>query len=143
MIFDSAADCPRSLVADTLCDYLQIEYGVKRPDEAATKAYDKAAVKCYRLTVPQQVNGDDCGLYVLKFAEFFIEVSVDNFKRRILSILTFFLQDPSSVYRFPTKSFKDWFTAKSAARKREEIQQLLLDMMHELQPEKAKSVSRC
>jgi Ulp1 family protease len=79
LIFDSLGRS-RSLVVDTLCDYLQIEYGVKRPDEAAIKAYDKVAVKGYHLIVPLQENGDDCGLYVLKFAEFFIKVSVENSK---------------------------------------------------------------
>jgi Ulp1 family protease len=59
-----------------LRDYLNIEYQVKRPVESATKAYDKAAVKGYCLTVPQQNNYSDCGVYVLQYAESFMEVSV-------------------------------------------------------------------
>jgi Ulp1 family protease len=82
LIFDSLPDISRSLVVDTLRDYLQREYQVKRPVEAATQAYDKAAVKGYHLNVPLQDNGHDCGLYVLKFAESFIKVSVEISKEK-------------------------------------------------------------
>ena len=76
MIFDSLAGSSRSRVVNTLREYLNIEYQVKRPVEAATKAYNKAAVKNHCLTVPQQNNYSDCGVYVLHYAESFMEVSV-------------------------------------------------------------------
>jgi Ulp1 family protease len=81
LIFDSLAGSSRSRAAahdevvNTLRDYLHSEYLARRPVEAKTKAYDKSAVLGLFLTVPQQNNYSDCGVYVLQYAESFMEVS--------------------------------------------------------------------
>lgn len=61
----------------TLRDYLCIEYRIKKsvsPGELFTRECMKGCV----LKVPQQNNYSDCGIYVLQYAESFMEVSRRN-----------------------------------------------------------------
>lgn len=87
MIFDSLSGSSRSRVVNTLRDYLLIEYQTKRPQ--AERPYDKLAVKGHCLNVPQQNNYSDCGVYVLQYAQSFIEVcpssSVFVFQRKLIA----------------------------------------------------------
>jgi hypothetical protein len=54
---------------------------------------------------------------------------------RIILFISLILQKPFSDYRIPMPSLKNWFPAESAARKRKEIQELLLQLTRQLRPE--------
>lgn len=109
LIFDSLVGAPRYRVAATLREYLSIEYKVK---EGKTKAFTKDTIKGMLPKVPQQTNFTDCGLYLLQYVEMFFK-------------------EPIRDYHPPIKQLINWFPEEVVSRKREDIVNLLHDLMKE------------
>ncbi|XP_049821770.1 uncharacterized protein LOC109596804 isoform X3 [Aethina tumida] len=109
LIFDSLAGSSRSRVVATLRDYLTWEYKAKMNKE---RIFNKDIIKGSNVKVPQQNNFTDCGLYVLQYVEQFFK-------------------DPIVDYNIPIKQLKDWFEEIVVTRKREEISELIKNLMVE------------
>ncbi|CAG9825310.1 unnamed protein product [Phaedon cochleariae] len=109
LIFDSLAGANRSRVVATLRDYLTCEYKLKMGKE---RVYSKDVIKGANPKVPQQNNFTDCGLYVLQYVEQFFK-------------------DPIKDYNIPIKEIQNWFEEVVVTRKREEIADLLRNLMRE------------
>ncbi|CAG9769103.1 unnamed protein product [Ceutorhynchus assimilis] len=109
LIFDSLAGPSRNRVIATLRDYLTCEYKTKMETE---RVYNKDVIKGSCCKVPQQTNFTDCGLYVLQYVEQFFK-------------------DPITDYNTPIKGIKDWFEEIVVTKKREDICNLIKDLMVE------------
>lgn len=59
--------------------YLQVEWEVRR---GTPRLFTSDSVRSSSCRVPQQDNSSDCGLYLLQYAESFLQVC----KRRILNL---------------------------------------------------------
>ncbi|CAH0556439.1 unnamed protein product [Brassicogethes aeneus] len=108
-IFDSLAGNCRSRVVATLRDYLTCEYKAKMDKD---RIFNKDVIKGSCIKVPQQNNFTDCGLYVLQYVEQFFK-------------------DPIVDYNLPMKQLKNWFDEIVVTRKREEISELIKNLMME------------
>ncbi|XP_011189450.2 uncharacterized protein LOC105216578 isoform X1 [Zeugodacus cucurbitae] len=111
LIFDSLAGASRSRVVATLRDYLTCEYRAKMPD-STPHVFNKDNMPGHCVKVPQQNNFTDCGLYLLQYVEHFFK-------------------DPIRDYRLPIKQLSNWFDTLTVTRKREDISQLLQQLMNE------------
>ncbi|XP_017863621.1 PREDICTED: sentrin-specific protease 6 isoform X3 [Drosophila arizonae] len=111
LIFDSLAGASRSRVVATLRDYLTCEYKVKKPD-AQAHVFNKDNMPGHCVKVPQQNNFTDCGLYLLQYVEQFFK-------------------DPIKDYRLPIKQLTNWFDYLTVTKKREDIAQLIQQLMDE------------
>ncbi|XP_054736133.1 uncharacterized protein LOC129243067 isoform X1 [Anastrepha obliqua] len=111
LIFDSLAGASRSRVVATLRDYLSCEYRAKMPD-VTPHVFNKDNMPGHCVKVPQQNNFTDCGLYLLQYVEHFFK-------------------DPIRDYRLPIKQLSAWFDTITVTRKREDISQLLQQLMNE------------
>ncbi|XP_036335926.1 uncharacterized protein LOC118746207 [Rhagoletis pomonella] len=111
LIFDSLAGASRSRVVATLRDYLTCEYRAKMPD-VTPHIFNKDNMPGHGVKVPQQNNFTDCGLYLLQYVEQFFK-------------------DPIRDYRVPIKQLSNWFDTITVTRKREDISQLLQQLMNE------------
>ncbi|XP_060518114.1 uncharacterized protein LOC132696950 [Cylas formicarius] len=107
LIFDSLAGPSRSRVVATLRDYLTVEYKNKIGEE---RIYNKDSIKGSVVKVPQQTNFTDCGLYLLQFVEHFFK-------------------SPIQDYYIPIKSIKTWFEEITVTKKREDIANLIKELM--------------
>ncbi|XP_033226791.1 uncharacterized protein LOC117179068 isoform X2 [Belonocnema kinseyi] len=108
LIFDSLAGASRSRVVATLRDYLSCEHKAKH--KGTEKVFSKDTIKGACPKVPQQSNFTDCGVYVLQYVESFFKEPVKN-------------------YTLPIKTLKNWFEEIVVTRKREEISNLLIELM--------------
>lgn len=111
LIFDSLAGASRSRVVATLRDYLTCEYKVKKPD-AQAHVFNKDNMPGHCVKVPQQNNFTDCGLYLLQYVEQFFK-------------------EPIKDYRLPIKQLTNWFDFLTVTKKREDIAQLIQQLMDE------------
>ncbi|XP_032598837.1 uncharacterized protein LOC6557562 isoform X2 [Drosophila grimshawi] len=111
LIFDSLAGASRSRVVATLRDYLTCEYKIKKPD-AQVHIFNKDNMPGHGVKVPQQNNFTDCGLYLLQYVEHFFK-------------------DPIKDYRLPIKQLTNWFDYLTVTKKREDIAQLIQQLMDE------------
>lgn len=109
LIFDSLAGVSRSRVVATLRDYLNCEYRVKMPD-SAVHTFTKDTIPGHSVKVPQQNNFTDCGLFLLQYVEQFFA-------------------EPIADYHIPIKTLHSWFDTMVVTRKREEISDLLIDLV--------------
>uniref|UniRef100_A0AAR5P600 Ubiquitin-like protease family profile domain-containing protein n=2 Tax=Dendroctonus ponderosae TaxID=77166 RepID=A0AAR5P600_DENPD len=109
LIFDSLAGPSRARVVATLRDYLTCEYKVKMDSD---RVFNKDAIKGSCCKVPQQTNFTDCGLYVLQYVEQFFK-------------------DPITDYNIPIKTIDKWFDEIIVTKKREDICNLLKELMIE------------
>lgn len=111
LIFDSLAGASRSRVVATLRDYLTCEYRVKKPD-AQAHVFNKDNMPGHCVKVPQQNNFTDCGLYLLQYVEQFFS-------------------EPIKDYRLPIKQLTNWFDFLTVTKKREDIANLIQQLMDE------------
>lgn len=93
----------------TLRDYLTCEYKVKYPDQPP-RVYNKTSMVGSIVKVPQQQNFTDCGLFLLQYVEHFFK-------------------DPIKDFRLPIKSVQKWFDTDIVTKKREDISNLIKDLM--------------
>lgn len=78
--------------------------------EHSTHTFTKDTIPGHSVKVPQQNNFTDCGLYLLQYVEQFYK-------------------DPVRDYRIPIKQLTNWFDTMVVTRKREEISELLIDLI--------------
>ncbi|XP_037933902.1 uncharacterized protein LOC119667612 isoform X2 [Teleopsis dalmanni] len=110
LIFDSLAGAGRSRVVATLRDYLSCEYKLKMAN-ATPHVFNKENMPGHCVKVPQQNNFTDCGLFLLQYVEQFFK-------------------DPVADYRLPIK-LCNWFDTLTVTRKREDISNLLQQLLNE------------
>lgn len=116
LIFDSLSGASRSRVVATLRDYLTCEYKAKIKEDSA-HVFNKFNMPGHCVKVPQQNNFTDCGLYLLQYVEKFFK-------------------DPIQDYRLPIKQLMNWFETIVVTRKREEISNLLRDLVEYHNPDR-------
>ncbi|XP_059614832.1 uncharacterized protein LOC132260612 [Phlebotomus argentipes] len=116
LIFDSLAGGYRSRVVATLRDYLTCEYKAKILP-TSNHTFNKDNMPGHSVKVPQQNNFTDCGLYLLQYVQEFFA-------------------NPIKDYRLPIKQLQNWFSTIVVTRKREEISNLLMDLVKESHPER-------
>ncbi|XP_057373751.1 sentrin-specific protease 6-like [Daphnia carinata] len=123
LFFDSLAGSTHNRVATILREYLTVEYQVKRgtPVENskarvdACNLFSKKTMISACLDVPQQNNSYDCGVFVLQYAEYF-------------------MQNPFLDYNIRNIKLSNWFPSYIAGRKRKNIQFLLIRLTKEMNP---------
>ncbi|MEQ2274391.1 hypothetical protein XENORESO_020958 [Xenotaenia resolanae] len=98
---------------DNVCrlirDYLQVEWEVRRK---TPRLFTLDSMRSCSCRVPQQDNSSDCGLYLLQYAE--------NF-----------LQNPVVHFDLPLR-LESWFPRQRVRQKREEIRSLIM-RLHQTQ----------
>uniref|UniRef100_A0AAY4BI70 Ubiquitin-like protease family profile domain-containing protein n=1 Tax=Denticeps clupeoides TaxID=299321 RepID=A0AAY4BI70_9TELE len=103
LIMDSLKVSAHERVHKLLREYLEVEWEVRRGERREFNAELMPGSHC---TVPLQDNSSDCGLYLLQFAESF-------------------LQDPVVHFDLPLR-MERWFPRQQVRRKRDEIRDLVL-----------------
>jgi sentrin-specific protease 7 len=78
------------------------------------------------LELPQQQNSFDCGLFLLHYAELFLEKSPLNFNF-----------NPFKITKFSKFLTTDWFQPSEASLKRALIQRLIYNLLDDSSPEKS------
>lgn len=120
--------------------YLQAEWEVKRGGHRDFSAERMVGSHC---RVPLQDNSSDCGLYLLQYAESFLQVNTNHTYTDIclsallsqapprLTSVTYMdftsLQDPVVHFDLPLK-LECWFPRQKVREKREEIRDLVLHL---------------
>ncbi|KAL9245550.1 hypothetical protein vseg_019189 [Gypsophila vaccaria] len=97
--------------------------------ERQTETYEDVSSKFLNLRflsleLPQQENCSDCGLFLLHYAELFIEESPQNFS-------------PFQINEFDNFLKPDWFLPAEASLKRVHIQRLIYELLKSLSHESA------
>ncbi|XP_060731977.1 sentrin-specific protease 7 [Tachysurus vachellii] len=105
LIMDSLKLSVHERIFKLLREYLQAEWEVKRGGHRDFSAEWMVGSHC---RVPLQDNSSDCGLYLLQYAESF-------------------LQDPVVHFDLPLK-LESWFPRQKVRKKREEIRDLVLHL---------------
>ncbi|XP_066543082.1 sentrin-specific protease 7 isoform X2 [Hoplias malabaricus] len=105
LILDSLKLSVHERIFKLLRDYLQVEWEVKRGGQRDFSAERMVGSHC---RVPLQDNSSDCGLYLLQYAESF-------------------LQDPVVHFDLPLR-LECWFPRQQVREKREEIRDLVLHL---------------
>lgn len=116
LIFDSLSGASRSRVVATLRDYLTCEYKVKIKEDS-THVFNKLNMPGHCVKVPQQNNFTDCGLFLLQYVEQFFK-------------------EPVRDYHLPIKQLVNWFETIIVTRKREEISDLLRQLVERHNPDR-------
>ncbi|XP_078474567.1 uncharacterized protein LOC144735878 [Lampetra planeri] len=106
---DSLKGSCRNAVAKTLREYLEVEWFVRRGE---SRPFTKDSMRYCCPKVPQQDNFSDCGVYLLQYVESFFESPVTSFELPL--------------------QLENWFPQERVKRKREELQQLILLLHHQL-----------
>lgn len=123
LIFDSLAGASRNRVVATLRDYLTCEFLMKEKQAGrvpiTTTVFTKDNMTGHCVKCPQQNNFTDCGLFLLQYVEHFFK-------------------DPILNYKVPIKQLVNWFENIVVTRKREEIANLIKDLIEKT--ENGKSV---
>ncbi|CAN0300270.1 unnamed protein product [Lampetra fluviatilis] len=109
VIMDSLKGSCRNAVAKTLREYLEVEWFVRRGE---SRPFTKDSMRYCCPKVPQQDNFSDCGVYLLQYVESFFESPVTSFELPL--------------------QLENWFPQERVKRKREELQQLILLLHHQL-----------
>ncbi|XP_017562080.1 sentrin-specific protease 7 isoform X1 [Pygocentrus nattereri] len=105
LIMDSLKLSVHERIFKLLREYLQVEWEVKRGGQRDFSAERMVGSHC---RVPLQDNSSDCGLYLLQYAESF-------------------LQDPVVHFDLPLR-LECWFPRQQVREKREEIRDLVLHL---------------
>lgn len=103
LIMDSLKLSVHERIFKLLREYLQVEWETKRGGHRDFSAEKMVGSHC---RVPLQDNSSDCGLYLLQYAESF-------------------LQDPVAHFDLPLR-LECWFPRQQVREKREEIRDLVL-----------------
>ncbi|XP_043965536.1 sentrin-specific protease 7b isoform X1 [Gambusia affinis] len=103
LVMDSLKLSSHDDVCRLIRGYLQVEWEVRRK---TPRLFTPATMRSCTCSVPQQDNGSDCGVYLLQFAESF-------------------LQNPVVDFDLPLR-LEGWFPRQQARQKRDEIRSLLL-----------------
>ncbi|KAM4559905.1 sentrin-specific protease 7b isoform 3-T5 [Odontesthes bonariensis] len=103
LVMDSLKLSYHENVCRLLRDYLQVEWEVRRK---TTRLFTPDTIRSSCCRVPQQDNSSDCGLYLLQYAESF-------------------LQNPIVHFDLPLR-LENWFPRQRARQKREEIRRLIM-----------------
>uniref|UniRef100_A0AAY5ERM2 Si:dkey-100n23.3 n=1 Tax=Electrophorus electricus TaxID=8005 RepID=A0AAY5ERM2_ELEEL len=106
LIMDSLKLSVHERIFKLLREYLQIEWEVKRAGREGSRDFSAEWMVGSHCKVPLQDNSSDCGLYLLQYAESF-------------------LQDPVVHFDLPLK-LESWFPRQQVREKREEIRDLVL-----------------
>ncbi|XP_011604608.2 sentrin-specific protease 7b [Takifugu rubripes] len=112
LVMDSLKLSYHENVCRLLRDYLQVEWEVRR---GTPRLFTQVNMRSSNCRVPQQDNSSDCGLYLLQYAESF-------------------LQNPVVHFELPVR-LDNWFPRQQVRQKREEIRSLIMKM-HQSQIEK-------
>ncbi|XP_076579425.1 sentrin-specific protease 7b [Chaetodon auriga] len=113
LVMDSLKLSYHENVCRLLRDYLQVEWEVRR---GTPRLFTPTSVRSSTCRVPQQDNSSDCGLYLLQYAESF-------------------LQNPVVHFDLPLR-LDHWFPRQRVRQKREEIRSLIM-RMHQSQNEES------
>lgn len=92
------------------------EYRAKHPNALPLRTFTKLNMVGNLVKVPQQNNFTDCGLFLLQYVEQFFK-------------------DPIKDFRIPIKTLGNWFDTDVVTRKREEISDLLKQLIAKHHPE--------
>uniref|UniRef100_G3PRV5 Ubiquitin-like protease family profile domain-containing protein n=1 Tax=Gasterosteus aculeatus TaxID=69293 RepID=G3PRV5_GASAC len=106
LVMDSLKLSCHENVCRLLRDYLQVEWEVRRG--TPPRRFTSDSMRSSSCRVPQQDNSSDCGVYLLQYAESF-------------------LQNPVVHFDLPLKLDR-WFPRQQVRQKREEIRTLILTM---------------
>uniref|UniRef100_A0A8C1PPF1 SUMO specific peptidase 7b n=1 Tax=Cyprinus carpio TaxID=7962 RepID=A0A8C1PPF1_CYPCA len=99
----SAGDCQRGPTQTH--QYLQVQWEVRK---GSAQAFTRESISGSLCRVPLQDNSSDCGLYLLQYVESF-------------------LQNPVVHFDLPLR-LEHWFPRNQVRRKREELQELVLQL---------------
>nr|XP_046237742.1 sentrin-specific protease 7b isoform X2 [Scatophagus argus] len=115
LVMDSLKLSYHENVCRLLRDYLQVEWEVRR---GTPRLFTSDSMRSSNCRVPQQDNSSDCGVYLLQYAESF-------------------LQNPVVHFDLPV-CLDNWFPRQRVRQKREEIRSLIM-RMHQSQEEETKT----
>lgn len=105
LVMDSLKLSYHENVCRLLRDYLQVEWEVRR---GTPRHFTSDGMRSSKCRVPQQDNSSDCGLYLLQYAESF-------------------LQNPVVHFDLPLK-LDNWFPRQRVRQKRDAIRTLIMRM---------------
>ncbi|CAF89300.1 unnamed protein product, partial [Tetraodon nigroviridis] len=105
LVMDSLKLSNHDSVCRLLRDYLQVEWEVRR---GTPRLFTPDTMRSCNCQVPQQDNSSDCGLYLLQYAQSF-------------------LQNPVVHFELPLR-LGNWFPRQQVRQKREEIRSLILEL---------------
>ncbi|XP_045906320.1 sentrin-specific protease 7-like isoform X3 [Micropterus dolomieu] len=105
LVMDSLKLSYHENVCRLVRDYLQVEWEVRR---GTPRLFTSDSMRSFSCKVPQQDNSSDCGLYLLQYAESF-------------------LQNPVVHFDLPLR-LDSWFPRQRVRQKREEIRSLIMRM---------------
>lgn len=105
VVMDSLKLSYHDNVCRLLREYLQVEWEVRR---GTPRLFTSDSMRSSNCRVPQQNNSSDCGLYLLQYAESFLQNPVVNFD-------------------LPLR-LDSWFPRQRVRQKREEIRSLIMRM---------------
>ncbi|XP_029113939.1 sentrin-specific protease 7-like isoform X3 [Scleropages formosus] len=105
LIMDSLKLSAHERVFKLLREYLEVEWEVRR---GTPRDFTPETMSGSHCNVPLQDNSSDCGLYLLQYAESFLENPVVHFDLPL--------------------HLEDWFPQQTVRRKREEIRDLILSL---------------
>uniref|UniRef100_A0A671YYQ3 Ubiquitin-like protease family profile domain-containing protein n=1 Tax=Sparus aurata TaxID=8175 RepID=A0A671YYQ3_SPAAU len=103
LVLDSLKLSYHENVCRLLRDYLQVEWAVRR---GTSRLFTPDTMRSSNCRVPQQDNSSDCGVYLLQYAESF-------------------LQNPVVHFDLPLR-LEHWFPRQRVRQKREEIRSLIM-----------------
>lgn len=103
LVMDSLKLSHHENVTRLIRDYLWAEWQVQR---GSKRLFSSVTLKSFNCRVPQQDNSSDCGLYLLQYAQVF-------------------LQNPVVDFEFPVR-LETWFPRQQIRDKRNEIRNLVL-----------------
>ncbi|KAM8721754.1 sentrin-specific protease 7b isoform 2-T5 [Acanthopagrus schlegelii] len=113
LVMDSLKLSYHENVCRLLRDYLQVEWAVRR---GTSRLFTSDTMRSSNCRVPQQDNSSDCGVYLLQYAESF-------------------LQNPVVHFDLPLR-LEHWFPRQRVRQKREEIRSLIMRLHQSQKKEK-------
>lgn len=108
LVMDSLKLSYHEAVCRLIRDYLQVEWEVRR---GSKRLFSMDTFKTCNCRVPQQDNSTDCGLYLLQYAQAF-------------------LQNPIVDFELPVR-LETWFPRQQVRNKRQDIRSLVLKLHQE------------
>ncbi|KAM8904337.1 sentrin-specific protease 7-like isoform 3-T4 [Spinachia spinachia] len=117
LVMDSLKLSGHENVCRLLRDYLQVEWEVRRG--TPPRLFTSDNVRSSSCRVPQQDNSSDCGVYLLQYAESFLQVTPPSDQS--------LPQNPVVCFDLPLR-LERWFPRQQVRQKREEIRTLIMTM---------------
>ncbi|GFY62812.1 hypothetical protein TNIN_112802 [Trichonephila inaurata madagascariensis] len=105
-IFDSLSATNRWRIPQTLRDYLEMEWKMKK---GTRKSFNKETMQGFFMKCPQQTNYSDCGMYLLQFVESFFE-------------------NPMPYFGNPMPDLTNWFSEVKITKKRQQLKDLIISI---------------